>query len=148
MKIRGLKAFEASSQDEEMQMSAMIDIVFLLLIYFILTTTLLRAEADLGISLPGSVAQSIQVRLPDEQIIEIEADGEVALNGMRFDAPDSRQMPQLVSTLVRFRQASEAANNPPMITIQPNAFTEHRRIIDVMNACAAAGIRNVSFGGG
>lgn len=146
MKIRNRKILEASSRDEEIQMSGMIDVTFLLLIYFIVSTTLIRSEADLGISLPGSVAQSVQVRLPDEQIIEIEANGEVLLNGMNFDTPSSREMPQLVSTLVRFRQASEAANTPPMITIQPNPFTEHQRIIDVMNACAAAGIKNVSFG--
>jgi len=148
MKIRNRQILEASSRDEEIQMSGMIDVTFLLLIYFIASTTLIRSEADLGIALPGSIAQSVQVRLPDEQIIEIEANGEVILNGMTFDSRDSRQMPQLVATLIRFRQASEAANNPPMITLQPNPFTEHQRVIDVLNACAAAEIKNVSFGGG
>lgn len=146
MKPRNSSIFEASSQDEEFQMSSLIDVTFLLLIYFIVSTTLIRSEADLGISLPGSVAQSAAVKLPDEQIIEIDASGNVTLNGMQFDDPAKREMPMLVETLIRFRQASDAAQNPAMVTIQPDPETRQQRVVDVLNACAAARITNVSFG--
>jgi biopolymer transport protein ExbD len=146
MKLRNKNIFE-STQDEEFQMSSLIDVVFLLLIYFIVSTTLLKSEADLGITLPGSVAQSVSAKLPDEQIIEIDAQGNVSLNGMTFDDPAYREMPRLTTTLVRFRQASESAQNPAMVTIQPSPDTMHQRVIDVLNACAAAGVNNVSFGG-
>lgn len=146
MKIDLMNIVKASKDDEEIQMSSMIDIVFLLLIYFIVTTTLIRTEADLGIQLPGMVVQSKEVKMPDEQIIEIDDRGVVFLNGRAFDSPDKREMPELASTLVRFRQAAAAAKTPAMVTIQASEDSVHQRVVDVMNACAAAEIKNVSFG--
>jgi biopolymer transport protein ExbD len=82
-----------SKEDEDFQMAPIIDCVFLLLIYFMLTTTLLKTEADLGIQLPGTVRQAVALKMPDEQIIEIHPDGGVILNGLAFDTPGSREMP-------------------------------------------------------
>ena len=146
MKIDLMNLVAASKDEEEIQMSSMIDIVFLLLIYFIVTTSLAKSEADLGIQLPGSVVQTTTLKMPDEQIIEIAADGSVILNGATYDSNQSRNMPELVATLVRFRQASEATKNPAMISIQADEQVAHQRVIDVMNACAAANIKNVTFG--
>lgn len=146
MKIDLINLMAASKDDEEIQMSSMIDIVFLLLIYFIVTTSLAKSEADLGIQLPGTVVQTTTLKMPDEQIIEVAADGSVLLNGSTFDTPGSREMPELVSTLIRFRQSSEATQNPAMVSIQAVDEVPHQRIIDVMNACALANIKNVTFG--
>jgi len=148
MKIDLMNLVAASKDEEEIQMSSMIDIVFLLLIYFIVTTSLAKSEADLGIQLPGTVVQTTTLKMPDEQIIEVAADGTVLLNGASFDSTASRDMPELVATLVRFRQASEATKNPPMVSIQADEQVAHQRVIDVMNACAAANIKNVTFGMG
>ena len=145
MKIDLVNLVAASKDDEEIQMSSMIDIVFLLLIYFIVTTSLAKSEADLGIQLPGTVVQTTTLKMPDEQIIEVAADGSVLLNGSSFDSPSSREMPELVSTLVRFRQSSEATQNPAMVSIQASDDVPHQRVIDVMNACALAKIKNVTF---
>ena len=127
-------------------MAPIIDCVFLLLIYFMLTTTLLKVEADLGIQLPGLVKQSVTLKMPDEQIIEIQPDGQVVLNGQTFDPPESREMPALTRTLTLFRQAADSANVKAMITIQADDDVFHQRVIDVLNACAAAKITNVTFG--
>lgn len=135
-------------EDEEMQMAPIIDCVFLLLIYFMLTTTLLKTEADLGIQLPGTVKQLVTLKMPDEQILEVQADGQVVLNGMPFDPPDSRDMPLLTQTLIRFRQAADAANVGAFVTIQAADEVAHQRVVDVLNACAAAKITNVTFGVG
>ncbi|MCC6355534.1 MAG: biopolymer transporter ExbD [Verrucomicrobiae bacterium] len=137
-----------SSGDSEFQMAPMIDCVFLMMIYFLLTTELTRSEADLGIQLPGLVKQFQVVKMPDEQIIEITGAGLVILNGRTFDPPASRAMPQLVGTLVRFRQASQMANTRALITVQCADEAPHQRVMDVLNACAAAGITGVTFGMG
>lgn len=146
MKLDILTLTGQSNDDEEFQMAPMIDIVFLLLIYFMVTTTLIREEADLGMQLPGRVKQSEQLKMPDEQIIEVRTDGVVILNGQVYDSIDSRNMPELTATLLRFKQASDLIGTPAMITIQADDDSVHQRAIDVMNACAAAGIRSVSFG--
>lgn len=148
MKINLQNLIKAGKDEEEFNMSSMIDIVFLLLIYFIVTTTLKKAEADLGIQLPGTVVQSKSVKMPDEQIIEIQSNGAVILNNTAFDSSNDHNMPELTATLIRFRQASDSLSNPAMITIQASDDALHQRVIDAMNACAAAGIKNVTFGTG
>ncbi len=134
--------------DEGLAIGPLIDVVFLLLIYFVVTSSLKSPEADLGITLPGSVQQSETLQMPDEQIIEILANGAVNVNNNMFPAEAGQNMPELVEMLTRYRVATEAANNKAMITIQAEAKTKHQRIIDVMNACAAAGLKHVSVGMG
>jgi biopolymer transport protein ExbD len=146
MKLDVLNLTGQTNEDEEFQMAPMIDIVFLLLIYFMVTTTLIKQEADLGMQLPGQVQQSEPVRMPDEQIIEVRSDGRVILNGQVFDHPGKREMPELTATLRRFKSASELTRTPAMVTIQADNDAIHQRVIDVMDACAAAGIKSVSFG--
>lgn len=131
-----------------MDVASLIDMTFLLLIYFICTCSLITPEADLGIRLPGMVAQATSVDMPDEQIIEIRKDGNVLLNSRQFDRPESQALPELMATLLRYKASSDAAKNEAMVTIWADDETPHQRVIDVMNACAAAKIKNVSFAGG
>ena len=123
----------------------MIDTVMFLLIFFMLTTTLGQKETDLGITLPGMMEQAGPVDMPDEQIIEVDAKGQVVLNGRVFEG---KQMTELVKTLVRYRLSSEAARIKYMITIQAAEAASYDRVIDVLNTCAGAGIKNVTFGPG
>ena len=134
--------------EPDINVSSLIDMVFLLLAYFIATASLVRSEADLGIRLPGMLAQAQSVDMADEQIIEVRETGRVVLNGLEFDAPDSVDLPQLVATLTRYRMSSAAAKAEPMVTLQGDDYTKHQRMIDVMNACARAGIKNVTFAAG
>ena len=124
----------------------MIDVLILLLIFFMVTTSLLRLETDLGFQLPGQVHQGVRLQMPDEQIIEVKTSGEVLMNGQTFDDKVSHDMPALRNTLARFREAAMFANQQAMVTIQADDGSIHQRLVDVMNACAAAGITNVSFG--
>ncbi|MBN1673262.1 MAG: biopolymer transporter ExbD [Kiritimatiellae bacterium] len=132
----------------ELQIAPLIDMVFLMLIYFMVAASLMKQEADLGISLPGLVPQSQVIKMPDEQIIVIGKDGNVELNGRIFGSPDKRELPELKLTLARFREAAESANTKAMVTIQADDDVEHARVVDVMNACAGAGIVHVTFGMG
>ena len=131
--------------EPDMQIGPLIDMVFLLLIYFLTTASLARPEADLGIRLPGMVAQAQSVNMPDEQLIEVKETGHVVLNGRQYDRPDATDLPELVATMLRYRQSAEASQNAALITITADDGTLHQRVIDVMNACAAARITNVTF---
>jgi biopolymer transport protein ExbD len=91
------------------------------------------------------VQQTQEVEMTDEQTIEIQKTGRIVLNGQEFDAPDNVDLPELIATLMRYRLASEASKNPPLVTIWAEDETLHQRVIDVMNACASADIRNVTF---
>ncbi len=132
-------------QSVEIQMGPMIDMVFLLLVFFMVTAKPIKPESDIGLTLPGTVAQEETLDIPDEQRIDIVADGQVILNELPLDTPESRDLPTLVATLMRFKKASDAARTEPLVTLAPADATTHQRIVDVLNACAKAEIGGVTF---
>ena len=129
----------------EVDMTPMIDCVFLLLVFFMVSTTFNKQEADISFALPGTASQSDAVEIPDEQIIQITEAGNVFLNDLEYDAPGNSDMPELVKTLILFRQTAEANRVPAMITIAPEDNVKQQRVVDVLNACTAAKIANVTF---
>ncbi len=136
---------KTTDEKMEINMTPMIDCVFLLLIYFMVSTTLERQEADIGVSLPGVAEQSEAVEIPDEQVIEITEAGNVLLNDLEYDEPGKSNLPELVKMLKLFKQTAEANKVEAMITIAPAPKIKHQRVIDVLNACADAKINNVTF---
>jgi biopolymer transport protein ExbD len=136
------------NENPSMQIAPLIDIVFLLLIYFMVTSSLKKQEADLGITLPGTVSQSAAVMTPDEQIIEIDSQNRVIFNNVFYGNETARELPDLVATLIRYRLASESMKTKALVTIMAADESLHERTVDVMNACAAAGIKNITFGMG
>lgn len=129
----------------EIPIAPMIDCVFLLLIYFMVTSTLHRQEADISFQLPGTVEQTEPMEMPDEQIIEILNDGRVMVNEYIYDSPESPRFIELASMLSRFREANEANQTEAIVTIAPQPDALHQIIIKVMDACAMARIENVNF---
>jgi biopolymer transport protein ExbD len=123
----------------------MIDTVMFLLIFFMVSTRLGQKEVDLGITLPGAMSQSGPVDMPDEQVIEVDEKGDVILNGKMFPG---KNLPDLVQQLRRYRLASDNAKSKCLITIMAKDEVQYDRVVDVMNACAGAGIKDVTFGSG
>ena len=132
-------------EDPELNVAPLIDMVFLLIVYFLVSASLIRSEADLGIRLPGMLAPDQVVEMVDEQTIIVNADGRVLLNDREYDSPMSRDLPELVHTLIRYKQASDATGNEPLVTIWADDEAFQQRVVDVMNACAQAQIGNVTF---
>lgn len=144
--IRRRKRFPQG--DVEMQMGPMIDMVFLLLVFFIVTAKPIPQESDISLALPGTVPQDEVVDLPDEQRIVIGQDGGVVLNEEELGAAGDRDLARLVSTLTRFKKAAEANRAEAMVTLDPHDDVPHQRVVDVLNACAKAEVHGVSFANG
>ena len=129
----------------QIQIAPMIDCVFLLLIYFMVSATLEKQEADLSFELPGTVEQDEPVEMPDEQIIEIRGDGQVIVNEYAYDTPESSRLLELTAMLTRFAEASTANQVDAIVTISPDDLALHEMIVKVMDACSLAGIQSVNF---
>ena len=129
----------------ELPIAPMIDVVFLLLIYFMVSSTIRKQEADIGFSLPAVVPQSRTLAFPDEQVIELDALGQATVNGYPYDQPDSTRFRDLAAMLSRFRQASEANQTEARVSIAPADATPHEEVVKALDACALAGITDVSF---
>jgi biopolymer transport protein ExbD len=127
------------------QIAPMIDVVFLLLIFFIVSSTMEKQEADISFQLPGVAEQSEPLDLPDEQIIEIDAGGQVIVNEYRYDSPAATRLVELTAMLMRFKQASDANKVEAIVTIAPADAVSQQIVVRVMDACARAGIEAVNF---
>ena len=132
-------------QTVEMQMGPMIDMVFLLLVFFMVSAKPVKQESDINIGLPGTVAQEEALEIPDEQRIQIQPNGQVVLNDQPMDSPASAEMPALLSTLKRFKESADSNKSEALITIDADDAANHERIVQVLNACAQAKITGVTF---
>ena len=128
----------------DLQIAPMIDVCFLLLFFYIITSKPVKPEADMTMTLPGTVAQEESVDIPDEQRITIQDNGQIVLNDLSLDKPDDRKLPALLATLKRFKESSDANKSQALITLDVSV---HQRVVDVLNACAEAGIQGVTFAG-
>jgi biopolymer transport protein ExbD len=128
----------------KLDMSSLIDVVFLLLIYFLVTASLITKEADIGFMLPANVAVEDMQEIPLEVLIEITEDGTVQVEGMRF-AEQDRELKDLVTQIAGLKEIAASQNSPFFVNVLPDQEALHRRIIDVMDACAAAGVDSLTF---
>lgn len=128
-------------------MTPMIDMVFLLLVFFMVSAKPVEPERDIPMGLPGQVAQEEIVDLPDEARVIIEPTGQVVLNEQNLDEPASTSLPELRAVLTRFRLSAENAKTEALVTLAPHDTVPHQRLVDVLNACAEAGIRGVTLAG-
>ena len=129
----------------EMQMGPMIDMVFLLLVFFMVTAKPIKQESDISLGLPGTVTAEEAVDLPDEQRIRIEDDGSIVLNDSVLASAADTNLKELVAILQRFKESSEANQSEALVTLDAADGTNHQRIVDVLNACARADITGVTF---
>lgn len=131
----------------ELQIAPMIDVCFLLLFFYILTSKPVKQEADMAMTLPGTVSQDVALDIPDEQRLTIQDNGQVVLNDLPVDSPDSKDLPTLLATLKRFKEACHANKTEPLVTVDVFDNARHQRVVDVLNACAQAEITGVTFAG-
>jgi len=138
----------AQTAEDRLDLTPMIDVVFLLLIYFMVTTTIVKEEADLGVKLPSRVAAPQDTPLPERHIVDILGDGTVLLNGMPMDNPGQRDLPNLTSTLRELKASADRADLKTVVIVQPEEDTRHQSLVNVLNALKEAGVESVSFGAG
>ncbi len=129
--------------------SPLIDICFLLLIYFLVAATIAPRESDLTLALPGSQQKAGSPEI-EPLLIRIAENGAIEAGSLGFPlAMDQdagqRDLPLLRSHLEFYAAAAQAADSMPLVKLEPSPETNHQRLMDVLNTLAAAGIRSVSF---
>lgn len=128
----------------ELQIAPLIDVVFLLLIYFMVAASLIKKEGDISFILPATVNQMEKVKIPLEVLIEIDEDGTVLFEGLTFSA-DDEMLNDLAGQVAALKQVAKSQQSPFFVNILPNKFAFHERVINVMDACAAAGVESLTF---
>jgi len=124
----------------EIQMGPMIDCVFLLLLYFISAAQIKVEEKYLGLMIPGK--SSSPEKLLPELNLAINDNGQVFCNEQPVANPDDRELPMVRA---KIKQCMDLFGDKQPVVIHPQPKVRQQRIVDVLNACADVGVKNLSF---
>lgn len=135
--------------DPALDISSLIDVCFLLLIYFIVTSTIVPRESDLGLQLPGPGTPGDPPEIAP-MLISIESSGSIYTGAERqpMDSdPSQRELPLLTARLEMYKDALTAAGETPLVQIYADGEASQQRVIDVLNALAGktVQINSVTF---
>jgi biopolymer transport protein ExbD len=126
-----------------LQIAPMLDILFVLLLFFMVSAGSQKKERDLISPLPGPSGPDNQIALN----IRIDANNKVTLNGSGALDPIQKDIKK-PSELERKLAAIVADNPDQPILVMPSPKSTHQTIMDVLNACTGAKVKNIAFSGG
>ena len=144
------KKVEAMEEDlPALDISSLIDCTFLLLIYFLVTTTIQKRETDLDMTLPAAAPSESQPDI-DPKFIKIDANGAISVGAgasqIPMDSdPSVRDLPLLTADLQTYASAAKSADSKPLVQLYVDGGANQQRVIDVLNALAGVEITNVTF---
>ncbi|MDB4640003.1 biopolymer transporter ExbD [Pirellulaceae bacterium] len=118
-------------------MTPMIDVVFLLIIFFLVASHLSDQDTQLEIELPTAESGSVTLEAVKRRItINVPQSGRVLLAGRNIAIDDLEE---------KFRQLKDEANSDLEIRIRGSRSVDYATVDPILNACAKAEIWNVSF---
>lgn len=128
--------------DVGFQIAPMVDVVFVLLLFFMASAGSQVIAKELSINLPSGRASAKPGPPPTPFIIDISPQGVVSSSDKVYDTPTSKDLPLLREQL---RGNIDRFGDKDPVIIRPDPQTKQERIIDVLNAAAAAGVKNLTF---
>ena len=126
-------AFEQEEEENEINLTPMLDVVFIMLIFFIVTASLIR-ESGLDVNRPD--APMSQSEPQDSNIlVAITANDEILIENRTID-------PRAVRANI---ERLHAENPDGSVVIQANKRSTNKMLVTVMDAARQAGVYNISM---
>lgn len=141
---------EAPEEDKpELSISPLIDIVFLLLIYFLVTTTIKQKEQDANMMLPSAAPTEAQPEIRPF-FIKVDAQGYIYANTgasqeLLDSNPGSRELPLLDSRIKSYAAAARLGDSEPLVQIYVEGEAEQQRVMDVIDVLRNHKIQALTF---
>jgi biopolymer transport protein ExbD len=124
-----------SVDDESLNLAPMIDVVFLLLIFFMVATTFATLEERMDLELPQAESGETQVEEPRELVLDVTRDGQVFVDG---NALDDLALAELLE-----RTARRDPRTP--VTVRGDRDIDYGRIVRVLDLARTAGLENAGL---
>lgn len=125
----------AEDDSFEVPLTPLIDVVFLLLIFFLVATNFSQKELDQQVTLPEAEGGVEAREIPETLVINIRQGGELIVNGHLVDAS---ALPEMV-------RAFHAKYPKQSVAIRGDRAVSYQAVMRIMGLCRAAGIRSVDL---
>jgi biopolymer transport protein ExbD len=133
-----------------LDISSLIDVCFLLLIYFLVATTIQKSEQDMPLKLP--TPPEVELNRPDLEplLIKVDARGVIYAGAephtrMLDEDESAREVPLLSEWLQTYAQSTRSYGKEPAVIISLDREVRQQRAMDVLNALAGAQISMVTL---
>ena len=130
-----MSARRQSSEDATINLTPMIDVVFLLVIFFMVGSKFSEAESRIKVNVPTVGEMRSITRVPDERVVAIELDGSLTLDGQVIT------IPQLTETL----RQQYAAYPAVKVAVRADAAGTNQQTFEVLQAVRASGVDQIGL---
>lgn len=131
MNLRG----RAQLHHPGIQLAPLVDVLLLLLIFFLLTWNAARNENELDVKVPKASAAQEKVAPIGDVVVNVKTDGTVVVNRRTLA---NAELTELLKGLVQL-------NPEQAVVIRGDQEGAYKNIVGVLNICTEAGITNVAF---
>jgi biopolymer transport protein ExbD len=131
MNLRG----RVTLQHPGIQLAPLVDVLLLLLIFFLMTWNAARNENELDVKVPKASAAKEKTAPIGDVIVNVKADGNVVVNRRTLS---SAELMDLLKGLVQL-------NADQAVVIRGDEAGAYKNIVGVLNIASEAGITNVAF---
>lgn len=122
-------------QHPGVQLAPLVDVLLLLLIFFLITWNAARNENELDVKIPKA-SQAREKSAPiGDVIVNVKSDGNVVVNRRTLSEADLTTMLQGLVKL----------NPDQAVVIRGDESGAYKHIVSVLNICSQAGVSNVAF---
>ena len=116
-------------------LTSMLDVIFLLLCFFVTASVFSQWESEISISLPSASTSETPSRLPGEVILNVARDGSVTVNARKLTLSDLGE---------RLRKVADFYPGQPVV-IRADRETSYDSLVKVLDTCRVAGVWNFSL---
>lgn len=127
--------FEAKSRAPTLALTSMLDVIFLLLCFFVTASVYSQWESEINIQLPTATSSEEPDRLPGEIIANIAKDGTLRVNGVDVSL---RQLGDKLAKISKYYPGQA-------VIIRADRETNYEFLVQVIDVCRGAGVWNFSL---
>ena len=126
----------AEGDEVPINLTSMMDMVFNLLIFFLVATTVVQEEREMAVRLPNTTQATMPAVPPRQIVINIRDDGSLVVAGKTYDAAG-------LSALLAAAAKEQPGGN---VLIRADERSTFRHFANVMDLCRKAGIAEAKIG--
>jgi len=126
---------KSRSRAPQLALTSMLDVIFLLLCFFVTVSVFSQWESEISIQLPGATTSEEPDRLPGEIVVNLAKDGKVTVNGVVLALPDLQER---LARIAKFYPGQA-------VIIRADKDVRYETLVGLVDACRAADVWNFSL---